>query len=67
MNEWTTQMSRGQGNDVHLQSAGWRFTCQPVTPIGDRTEDFIGGGTNPPTIHDAGEFETCTPGRSLRC
>jgi Protein of unknown function (DUF1552) len=22
----------------------------------DKTEDFIGGGTNPPTIHDPGEF-----------
>ncbi|WP_437637689.1 DUF1552 domain-containing protein [Sorangium sp. So ce854] len=30
----------------------------PVTHFGmyDRTEDFIGGGTNPPTIHDPGEF-----------
>ncbi|WP_438018873.1 DUF1552 domain-containing protein [Sorangium sp. So ce315] len=31
---------------------------EPVTHFGmyDRTEDFIGGGTNPPTIHDPGEF-----------
>jgi hypothetical protein len=31
---------------------------EPVTHYGmyDRTEDFIGGGTNPPTIHDPGEF-----------
>ncbi|WP_437637686.1 DUF1552 domain-containing protein [Sorangium sp. So ce854] len=30
----------------------------PVTHFGmyDRTEDFIGGGTNPPTLHDPGEF-----------
>ncbi|WP_437798295.1 DUF1552 domain-containing protein [Sorangium sp. So ce693] len=30
----------------------------PVTHYGmyDRTEDFIGGGTTPPTIHDPGEF-----------
>ncbi|WP_441286736.1 DUF1552 domain-containing protein [Sorangium sp. KYC3313] len=30
----------------------------PVTHFGmyDRTEDFIGGGVNPPTIHDPGEF-----------
>ncbi|WP_437916631.1 DUF1552 domain-containing protein [Sorangium sp. So ce302] len=30
----------------------------PVTHFGmyDRTEDFIGGGINPPTIHDPGEF-----------
>jgi hypothetical protein len=29
-----------------------------VTHFGryDRTEDFIGGGVNPPTIHDPGEF-----------
>jgi hypothetical protein len=29
-----------------------------VTKFGmyDRTEDFIGGGTNPPTIHSPGEF-----------
>ncbi|WP_437565557.1 DUF1552 domain-containing protein [Sorangium sp. So ce542] len=31
---------------------------EPVTHFGmyDRTEDFIGGGTHPPTIHDPGEF-----------
>ena len=30
-----------------------------VTKYGmyDKTEDFIGGGTNPPTIHDPGEYE----------
>ncbi|MGK4007362.1 DUF1552 domain-containing protein [Sorangium sp. So ce1036] len=30
----------------------------PVTHFGmyDRTEDFVGGGINPPTIHDPGEF-----------
>ncbi|KYG02219.1 Tat pathway signal sequence [Sorangium cellulosum] len=30
----------------------------PVTHFGmyDRTEDFIGGGIHPPTIHDPGEF-----------
>jgi hypothetical protein len=32
MNEWTTDMTRGQGNDPHLQTAGSYFTCQPVTP-----------------------------------
>ncbi|HTN90435.1 MAG TPA: DUF1552 domain-containing protein [Sorangium sp.] len=32
---------------------------EPVTHFGmyDRTEDFIGGGINPPTIHDPGEFD----------
>ncbi|WP_437819198.1 hypothetical protein [Sorangium sp. So ce1078] len=31
---------------------------EPVTHSGmyDRTQDFIGGGINPPTIHDPGEF-----------
>ena len=32
MNEWTTSMSRGQGNDPHLQAAASLLTCQPVTP-----------------------------------
>jgi hypothetical protein len=32
---------------------------EEVTKFGmyDRTEDFIGGGTNPPMIHDPGAFE----------
>ena len=31
---------------------------EPVRCFGryDRTEDFIGGGTNPPTIHSPGEY-----------
>jgi hypothetical protein len=32
MNEWTTDMTRGQGNDYLTQVAGSYFTCQPVTP-----------------------------------
>lgn len=32
MNEWTANMSRGQGNDSHTQIVGSLFTCQPVTP-----------------------------------
>ena len=32
MNEWTTKMARGQGNDPHTQVVGSYFTCQPVTP-----------------------------------
>ncbi len=32
MNEWTAQMTRGQGNDPHTQVAGSFLTCQPVTP-----------------------------------
>lgn len=32
MNEWTSNMKRGQGNDSHTQIVGSFFTCQPVTP-----------------------------------
>jgi hypothetical protein len=32
MNEWTSTMERGQGNDPHLNAVGSYFTCQPVTP-----------------------------------
>jgi Protein of unknown function (DUF1552) len=32
MNEWTTTMVRGQGNDQHTQVVGSYFTCQPVSP-----------------------------------
>jgi hypothetical protein len=32
MNEWTSDMQRGQGNEAHTQTAGSYFTCQPVTP-----------------------------------
>ncbi|WP_437923715.1 DUF1552 domain-containing protein [Sorangium sp. So ce291] len=32
MNEWTANMTRGQGNDSHTQIVGSLFTCQPVTP-----------------------------------
>ena len=40
MNEWTTGMLRGQGNDPHLQAAGSYFTCQPVTPNSDDPFSF---------------------------
>ncbi len=32
MNEWTTTMVRGQGNDSHLQACASYLTCQPVAP-----------------------------------
>jgi hypothetical protein len=32
MNEWTTTMLRGQGNDSYTQVAGSYLTCQPVSP-----------------------------------
>ncbi|HEY0469580.1 MAG TPA: DUF1552 domain-containing protein, partial [Polyangiaceae bacterium] len=35
MNEWTSTLSRGQGNDMHTQMASSFFTCQPVTPNSD--------------------------------
>jgi hypothetical protein len=35
MNEWTSNMKRGQGNDPHTQVVGSYFTCQPVTPNSD--------------------------------
>jgi hypothetical protein len=35
MNEWTTDLSLGQGNDPHLQVVGSYFTCVPVTPHTD--------------------------------
>jgi hypothetical protein len=35
MNEWTTDMSLGQGNDRDTQVVGSYFTCVPVTPNAD--------------------------------
>jgi hypothetical protein len=32
MNEWTAYLTRGQGNDNHLQPSASLLTCQPVTP-----------------------------------
>jgi len=32
MNEWTSKLLRGQGNDPYTQVLGSYFTCQPVTP-----------------------------------
>jgi hypothetical protein len=32
MNEWTVDMTLGQGNDEYLQTAASFLTCQPVTP-----------------------------------
>jgi hypothetical protein len=40
MNEWTSQLLRGQGNDRHLQVVGSYFTCQPVTPNTDDPFSF---------------------------
>jgi hypothetical protein len=42
MNEWTTDMSLGQGNDPHLQVCGSYFTCAPVTPHMDDPFDLAG-------------------------
>ena len=40
MNEWTVDMSLGQGNDYHLQVLGSYFTCVPVTPHSDDPFDL---------------------------
>lgn len=40
MNEWTTDMTRGQGNDTFLNAAASYFTCQPVTPNNDDPYSF---------------------------
>ena len=40
MNEWTANMTRGQGNDSHTQIAGSFFTCQPVTPNSNNPFSF---------------------------
>jgi len=40
MNEWTTDMSLGQGNDYHTQVLGSYFTCVPVSPHADTPFEF---------------------------
>ena len=40
MNEWTSAMNRGQGNDPHTQVCGSYFTCYPVTPNTDNPFDL---------------------------
>lgn len=40
MNEWTSKLVRGQGNDPHTQVVGSFFTCQPVTPNSDNPFSF---------------------------
>jgi hypothetical protein len=40
MNEWTTDLSLGQGNDGHTQVVGSYFTCVPITPHTDDPFDF---------------------------
>ncbi len=35
MNEWTPDLSRGQGNDMHGTASGSFFTCQPLMPNSD--------------------------------
>jgi hypothetical protein len=48
MNEWTADLSRGQGNDMHTQMASSFLTCQPVKPNSD--DPF---STSLPTQFDA--------------
>lgn len=40
MNEWTSDMSLGQGNDPYTQVCGSYFTCVPVTPHSDDPFDI---------------------------
>jgi hypothetical protein len=40
MNEWTATLSRGQGNDPHIQVVGSYLTCQPVSPNSDDPFSF---------------------------
>ena len=40
MNEWTTNLARGQGNDTYLQAVASYFTCCPVTPNSDDPYSF---------------------------
>lgn len=55
MNEWNSQMSRGQGNDPHTQVVGSYFTCCPVTPNSD----------DPFSFETAAKFEAMPMGPSL--
>jgi len=48
MNQWTSNMSLGQGNDPHTQVCASYFTCQPVTPNGNEPFSF-----NPDTKFNA--------------
>jgi len=40
MNEWTMDVSLGQGNDFHTNVTGSYFTCQPLTPNSDEPVVF---------------------------
>jgi hypothetical protein len=55
MNEWTSTMKRGQGNDPHTQVAGSFFTCQPVTP----------NSNDPFSFNNATKFNAKPTGPSL--
>lgn len=54
MNEWTMDMSLGQGNDVHLNATGSYFTCQPLSP-----------NSNEPTLPLDSRLEQLPIGRSV--
>ncbi|HTQ06621.1 MAG TPA: DUF1552 domain-containing protein [Polyangiaceae bacterium] len=40
MNEWTQDMTLGQGNDNYTQVCGSYFTCQPISPNSDNPFSF---------------------------
>jgi len=49
MNEWTAELSRGQGNGQHEQASGSYFTCQPLRPNSDTPFDFTPNTRFPPS------------------
>jgi hypothetical protein len=55
MNEWTSGLTRGQGNDPHLQVVGSYFTCHPVTP----------NSNDPFSFNTATKFQALPLGPSL--
>lgn len=54
MNEWTIDMSLGQGNDPHTNATGSYFTCQPLSP-----------NSNDPLMPVSEHFEPAPIGPSL--
>lgn len=43
MNQWSPDVTMGQGNDSHTQVVGSYFTCVPVTPNSDEAFSFEEG------------------------
>jgi hypothetical protein len=58
INKYFCNLMNGLGVRAGDDGFASKTGTAPVTKFGmyDRTQDFIGGGTNPPMIHDPGEF-----------